>query len=47
MAIKKCIPCKPHPYQDGKYGPQMRVWTTGASHICTVCGQKVKVETKK
>ncbi len=37
--IQKCDNCKPHAYQDQKYGLGMRVHTTdkhGVNH-CTVC----------
>lgn len=38
--IKACNGCKPHPYQDKKYGPGQRVHNTGAkADKCTVCGK--------
>ena len=46
MAIKWC-PCKPHPFQDSKYGQNMRVHTPrkkakNAVQVwrCTVCGKE-------
>lgn len=41
-----CRPCKPHPFQDRRYGSNMRVHTPavkkagGPGYFCTVCGVK-------
>ncbi len=48
MTIKKCDTCKPHPFQDKKYGPQMRVMNpiapkTPGKHRCTVCDKETVV----
>jgi ribosomal protein L37AE/L43A len=43
--ILKCNECKPHPYQDQKYGEKMRVHNPKVSKngiqqaTCTVCGR--------
>lgn len=48
MAIKRCDPCKPHDFQDQKYGQNMRVYTEGKKSTCTVCGKQTEgSETKK
>lgn len=39
--IATCSPCKPHAYQDKKYGTNRRVMNSckeGKSLRCTVCG---------
>ncbi len=49
--VKYCPNCKPHPFQDGRYGLNMRVHTPtpgkrggGDGGHCTVCTpHKVKV----
>lgn len=49
--IKSCANCKPHAYQDSKYGKNMRVYTMGVKKEhkskCTVCGKELSVSTKK
>lgn len=45
MAIKLCKNCVPHPYQDGRYGQNMRVMNRTAKkdpqmYRCTVCGKE-------
>jgi len=41
MPIKKCDGCKPHAFQDEKYGKGVRVYTgrAGTKKRCTVCGK--------
>jgi len=41
--VKPCHPCKPHPYQDEKYGKNVRAHTIrpeGKVGRCTVCGKE-------
>lgn len=47
MAIRKCEGCRPHEFQDTKYGKNMRVWTSvqgskekARKSTCTVCGKQ-------
>lgn len=40
--VKPCAGCRPHPYQDAKYGKGVRVHTRdkdGNPNACTVCGK--------
>lgn len=53
--IAKCIGCKAHEYQDGKYGAKFRVLNANEKKgeaTCTVCGKvhpmpSLKKEEKK
>ena len=41
--VKPCLGCKPHAYQDNKYGDKLRVHNTTKSDKdkrCTVCGKQ-------
>ena len=52
-SIRMCIPCKPHAFQDERYGKNHRVHTTcqgsenkaRKSH-CTVCGKQHEHKTR-
>lgn len=42
--ILKCTSCKPHKYQDNKYGFKKRVCNatvTAGQYRCTVCGKLI------
>lgn len=50
MAIKLCPNCKPHEYQDKRYGQNMRVYNesvTGKKKNCTVCGKETDSSSAK
>lgn len=40
VLVARCKSCKPYPFQDKKYGVGRRVFTTGATQHCTVCGKR-------
>lgn len=39
--IRICVGCKEHPFQDERYGKNMRVHCIGKGHsVCSVCSAK-------
>ena len=43
--IRICLGCKPHPFQDGRYGQFMRVHNIGKAHsVCTICSNKKELK---
>lgn len=46
--ILKCPGCRPHGFQDTRYGDKMRVHNPGATELhCTVCGNRVSYSSSK
>ena len=42
---RKCVGCKPHEFQDQRYGPGMRMFTIGKNkRTCSVCGKVEQVQ---